>query len=95
MQAALEGAHHQMVGVHRQLAGTFPSTVTTKPEEVVSTVISSHRLNARPMLSKPGPRFALEAETTAVATSPAGSIGVTNVTAECGRYVRGLPGIRP
>lgn len=72
-----------------------PSTVTTKPEEVVSTVISSHRLNARPMLSKPGPRFALEAETTAVATSPAGSIGVTNVTAECGRYVRGLPGIRP
>src|SRR5271163_3885665 len=55
-----------------------PSTVTSKPESVVSTTISSQRLNARPRLSKPGPRLALDADTTELATRPAGSIWVTD-----------------
>ena len=42
-----------------------PSTSTVRPESVVSTMISSYRLSARPRLSKPGPRLALDAATTA------------------------------
>src|SRR5690349_7683168 len=51
-----------------------PSTSIVRPESVVSTTISSYRLSARPRLSKPGPRLALEAATTAVAVSPAGRV---------------------
>jgi hypothetical protein len=48
------------------------------PESVVSTMISSYMLNARPILSNPGPRFALEAATTALAAKPGGRVCVTN-----------------
>ena len=45
-----------------------PSTSTTRPESIVSRTISSMRFSARPMLSNPGPRLALDADTTALAT---------------------------
>ena len=54
-----------------------PSTSMVRPDSVVSTSISSYRLSARPRLSNPGPRFALDAATTALAARPAGRIRVT------------------
>src|ERR1700759_2549892 len=41
-------------------------------------MISSYRLSANPRLSNPGPRLALEAATTLVAVSPAGSLFATD-----------------
>src|SRR5262249_28827642 len=58
------------------LSGTCPepspSTSTTSPDSVVSTTISSYNPTARPRLSNPGPRLALDAGTVAPAVRPAG-----------------------
>src|SRR5882757_9193279 len=70
-----------------------PSTSTRRPDSVVWTSISSYRLSASPRLSNPGPRFALDAATTALAARPAGRIRVT-VTLPAPRVRGPLPAPR-
>ena len=98
LQPPFDGPHHQMVrGSTGTCPAPSPSTSTTKPESVVSTMISSQRLSARPRLSKPGPRLALDAATTAVAVSPAGRVCVTRTrhcSSHCSRRTKPTPASR-